>query len=122
MLWMVAVGGAVGATLRYVIMGKLAHLLGSNFPSPTLIVNVSGSLLMGLLVALLARTSFATMELRAFLAVGVLGGYTTFSSFSLDFLTLVERGDILPACLYALSSLILSLIAVFAGIYIGRVF
>lgn len=122
MLWIVATGGAIGASIRYIVMGKITGLLGSSFPYATLIINVSGSLLMGLLIGILARTSVATMELRAFLAIGVLGGYTTFSSFSLDFLTLFERGDLLPAFLYIASSVVLSLAAIFAGIYLVRAF
>lgn len=120
MLWMVALGGAIGAVSRYVLMGRISHWLGLAFPYGTLIINISGSFLMGVLIASLARTSFATMELRAFLAVGVLGGYTTFSSFSLDVVTLFERGQLWPAFLYIISSVGFSLIAVFAGIYLIR--
>lgn len=119
---MVALGGAIGATFRYLCMGKITQLLGSTFPYATLCINVSGSLLMGLLIGILARTSFATMELRAFLAVGVLGGYTTFSSFSLDVLTLFERGQLLLAATYILASVIISLTAIFAGLYLTRIF
>lgn len=122
MLWIIAIGGGIGAVIRYVCMGKINSLLGNGFPYGTLIVNVTGSLLMGLLVGILARTSFATMELRAFLAVGVLGGFTTFSSFSLDFLILFERGQLLPAFLYIATSILLSLVAIFTGIYIMRIF
>ena len=113
---MVALGGALGSVARYLLMGKIAKFLGSDFPYSTLIVNVSGSFLMGILIGLLAKTSFATHELRAFLAVGILGGYTTFSTFSLDILTLTERGDMKNAILYALLSVLLSVLSIFAGV------
>ena len=119
---MVALGGALGSVARYLLMGKIAKFLGSDFPYSTLIVNVSGSFLMGILIGLLAKTSFATHELRAFLAVGILGGYTTFSTFSLDILTLTERGDMKNAILYALLSVLLSVLSIFAGVIGVRAF
>lgn len=112
----VAAGGALGALLRYVLAGRIEHHFGNSFPYAILSINVLGSLLMGVLIAALAHYTPGSQTLRAFLAVGVLGGFTTFSSFSLDFVTLVERGDISAALLYVLLSVGLSLAAIFAGI------
>jgi fluoride exporter len=116
-LVIVALGGALGSMFRYAVMSKIGALWGSNFPYSTLIVNVSGSCLMGILIGLLAKSTFATTEIRAFLAVGVLGGYTTFSTFSLDVLTLWERGEVKQAVIYIALSLVLSIGGIVAGLW-----
>lgn len=117
MLALVALGGALGSVFRYLLMGKIATALGSTFPYGTMIVNISGSFLMGVLIGVLAKTSFATHEIRAFLAVGVLGGFTTFSTFSLDILFLWERGEMRHAVLYAALSVVLSIVGIIAGLF-----
>ena len=116
----VAVGGAIGATGRYLVTVLATRLFGHAFPWGTVIVNVLGSFAMGALITYMALKWSATQEARAFLAVGVLGGFTTFSSFSLDFATLYERKHALVAVLYAAGSVGLSLIAIFAGMALMR--
>jgi CrcB protein len=116
----IAAGGAIGAVGRH-WMGALAlRHLGSAFPFGTLAVNVAGSLAMGILVEVLALRWSASPEMRAFLVVGVLGGFTTFSAFSLEVVSLVGRGAFGNAFLYVGLSLVLTLAAVFAGLHICR--
>lgn len=112
----VAAGGAIGATCRYLVTGKITHIFGTSFPYGTLTVNVTGSLLMGLLIGYLVKTLPHSMELRAFLAVGILGGFTTFSAFSLDVINLFEDGRLIHAMVYILFSVILSILAIFIGL------
>ncbi len=122
MVLSIAAGGALGSVLRHFAgVGALA-LLGSSFPYGTLFVNVLGSFVMGVIVALFAHLGNPSQEMRAFLTVGVLGGFTTFSSFSLDVATLYERGHVGAAGLYIALSLVLSLAAIFAGLFIVRSF
>ena len=111
----VMVGGAVGSGARYLTGRAMTALLGSDYPFGTLAVNLIGGLLMGVLVGVLARNT-ASEAWRLLLAVGVLGGFTTFSSFSLDVVTLIERGAIGVAFGYILLSVIGSIVAVFAGL------
>lgn len=120
MLLAVGVGGGLGAMARYLVGSFLGRLLGSGFPYATLFVNVSGSLVMGLLVEILALKFSISPVWRAFLAVGVLGGYTTFSSYSLEVALLIERNTYGLAALYAMGSVALSVGGLFAGMYIGR--
>ena len=118
---LIAIGGALGAVARYLMMNLIGHNLGNNFPYATVIVNVSGSLAMGLLIGWLANAiPQNASDIRLFLAVGVLGGYTTFSSFSLDAITLFERGELAAMAIYILSSVCLSLIGLLVGLYIVR--
>jgi CrcB protein len=119
---LVAAGGGIGAALRHLANMLALRLLGPGFPWATLFVNVAGCLAMGLLAGWLARRAGgSSAELRLFLATGILGGFTTFSAFSLDFATLWERGELLPAFGYVTASVVLSLAAVFAGLWIARV-
>lgn len=118
---LVGAGGALGAVARYgtgVLFGRLGI---TGFPWTTMTANVTGSFAMGLLIGWLALSgSESQNELRLFLAVGVLGGFTTFSSFSLDAITLFERGEWLPAAAYVLISVAVSLVALMAGLAIMR--
>ncbi|RZT47384.1 camphor resistance protein CrcB [Sphingomonas sp. BK036] len=111
----VMVGGAVGSGARYLTGRAMTALLGPDYPFGTLAVNLIGGLLMGVLVGVLARNT-ASEAWRLLLAVGVLGGFTTFSSFSLDVVSLIERGAIGVAFGYILLSVIGSIVAVFAGL------
>jgi CrcB protein len=120
MIMAVAAGGAFGAVARYVVAGQVGHWLGTGFPWGTLAVNVIGSLIMGTLAELFALVWSPGPEMRALLIVGVLGGFTTFSSFSLDAILLIERNDWWPAVLYIGGSVILSLAAFFAGMRLLR--
>jgi CrcB protein len=118
---LVGAGGAIGAMGRYGVGVATGRVLPLSFPYGTLLVNVAGSLLMGVLVGLLARfTPDWQNEARLFLAVGVLGGFTTFSSFSLDTIVLVERGALLQAAFYVAASVILSILALYCGLLITR--
>ncbi|MDH1113138.1 fluoride efflux transporter CrcB [Rhizobium pusense] len=117
---LVAAGGAIGSVFRYLVGVWSVRLAGVNFPWGTLTVNVVGSFLIGLLVELVARRLNAPMEMRLFLVTGVLGGFTTFSSFSLDAVSLFERGALGLSAVYVLASLSVSIAAVFAGLALGR--
>ncbi|MGE0005038.1 MAG: fluoride efflux transporter CrcB [Parvibaculaceae bacterium] len=118
-LW-IALGGALGAALRHGLNIGIARLAGDGFPWHTMLINVTGSLVMGLLVTLMALRWNVGGEIRAFLTTGILGGYTTFSSFSLDFALLVERKAYALAGAYALGSVVMSLVAIFAGMALAR--
>lgn len=116
----VAAGGALGAVARHLTGLAALRLLGPHFPWGTLTVNILGSFLMGALIGALALRGHASPLLRAFLAVGVLGGFTTFSSFSLDAVTLIERRAHLAALGYVLASVLLSIAALIAGLRLIR--
>lgn len=111
-LAMVAIGGALGSVLRYL----MSVWLNGGFPYGTLVVNIAGCFVMGLLAGYGAFVGQLPEPWRVFLMVGVLGGFTTFSAFSLDVLTLAERGQPAQAALYVLLSVALSLFAVFGGV------
>jgi CrcB protein len=117
---LVAVGGAIGASLRHLVGLMTVRLFGSAFPWGTLTVNVVGSFVMGIIVELIARRLNASMELRLFLMTGLLGGFTTFSSFSLDTATMWERGEVAIAAGYVAGSVVLSIGALFAGLAVMR--
>jgi len=118
-LW-VALGGGIGAAARHGVNVWSGRLLGTEFPWATLIVNVAGCFVMGLLTGLLALKLNLSQEARAFLTTGILGGFTTFSAFSLDVALLVERKAMLAAGAYAAASVLLSIAAVFAGLHLIR--
>ncbi len=111
----VMVGGAVGSGARYLTGRAMTELLGAGYPFGTLAVNLVGGLLMGVLVGVLARNA-APEGWRLLIGVGVLGGFTTFSSFSLDVVTMAERGAPGLALGYILVSVIGSIAALFAGL------
>ena len=115
-LW-IALGSALGGAARYGCAGLAARWLGATFPWGTLLVNVSGSLLIGLLAALMAPDGrlLAAPDVRAFLMIGILGGFTTFSSFSLETLNLMRDGEWLFAFANVLLSVVLCLVAVWLG-------
>ena len=120
----VALGGAIGALLRYQTGRGLTHWLGvqavTTFPWATLTVNVLGSLAMGALAGFLARHGHGGEQWRLFLGVGVLGGFTTFSSFSLEMMLLIERGQPFQALTYALVSVLAGLTALYLGLIAMR--
>ncbi|MCB1438902.1 MAG: fluoride efflux transporter CrcB [Nitratireductor sp.] len=117
----VALGGAVGASLRHLSGLALLRLAGPGFPVGTLFVNIVGSLVMGLFIGWLARRSGgSSTELRLFVTTGLLGGFTTFSAFSLDVANLWEKGQGTLAASYVLASVFFSIMAVFAGLAIAR--
>jgi CrcB protein len=116
----IALGGAVGAVGRHFAAAKIAALLGHGFPFGTLAVNVVGSFVMGALVETMALAWSPSAEMRAFLTVGILGAFTTFSTFSLDVAVLVERGQSLNAAIYIIVSVSLSVAGLFAGLHLFR--
>ena len=116
---LVFIGGGLGAVARHGVNRAGLAVLGPGFPWWTLAVNVSGSFLIGLLAGLFGAWE-SGHNLRLFLTTGVLGGFTTFSAFSLDALTLWERGAFLQAGLYVLGSVILSLLAAAIGLMVAR--
>ena len=120
-LLLVGLGGGLGAIARHGVGIAWRKAGVSGFPWATLSVNVIGSLAMGLLVAWLARKGGHGQEnIRLFVAIGFLGGFTTFSSFSLDFMTLMERGQMAGALGYAAASVVLSIGALAIGLALGR--
>ena len=120
----VALGGAIGALLRYQTGRWMTWWLGPNaitaFPWATLTVNVLGSLAMGLLAGFLARHGQGGEQWRLFLGVGVLGGFTTFSAFSLEMMILIERGQAAQGLIYALVSVLAGLTALYLGLILMR--
>ena len=111
-IW-VALGGALGAVGRYLV--GLSLKTASGFPWATISVNILGSLLMGLVIGWLSRQNGGSDALRLFVAVGILGGFTTFSAFSMDLFTLLERRDIAATMLYLGGSLLGGLVAFIIG-------
>jgi fluoride exporter len=121
----VALGGAIGAVLRYQVGRGLTRWLGAGvvtaFPWATLTVNLVGSLAMGLLAGWLARHGQGGEQWRLFMGVGVLGGFTTFSAFSLEMMMLVERGQAAQAFIYAAVSVLAGLSALYIGMIAMRI-
>ena len=118
---LVGAGGALGAMARYGCGSLIGRWLPMSFPLPTLSINIAGSVLMGIFVGLLARHMPPQQaELRLFIAIGMLGGFTTFSSFSLDTIALVENGAVLQAGLYVLLSVVVCLIGLYLGLLMTR--
>ena len=116
----VALGGAIGASARHLANGLMMRLAGPSFPWGTMTVNILGSFIMGVAIALFARYVHATNELRLLVATGFLGGFTTFSAFSLDTVLLFERGAVTTAVAYTVFSVALSIGALFAGLTLIR--
>ena len=119
-LLIVAAGGAIGASLRHLTGLVALRLMGPAFPWGTLAVNIVGSFVMGLMVELIARRFGASADLRLFIATGVLGGFTTFSAFSLDAVNLFNRAGFSLAALYVSASVAGAILALFAGLAAGR--
>lgn len=116
----IAIGGAIGATLRFIVSTNVHRLLGRDFPYGTLTVNVLGSLLMGFLFIMLVERQISSIELRSGLLFGVLGAFTTFSSFSFETLALLESGDWSKALINVFMSITCCLLATWVGLGIGR--
>ena len=119
---LVFIGGGLGAALRHGVNMASARLLGATFPYATLFENVSGSLVMGLLAGYFAFKGDAAQSWRLFFTTGILGGYTTFSAFSLDSALLYERGELGIAALYVVCSVVLSIAGLFGGLALVRQF
>ena len=119
-IFAVAVGGAIGATGRYLFNLQMLRLLGPNFPWGTFGVNLIGSFIMGLVAGLFALRLDLSAEMRSFITTGILGGFTTFSAFSLEVGLLWERGAAGQALLYALGSVLFGVAAMFLGLWLVR--
>lgn len=116
----VALGGAVGAVGRYITVSAVGAMFGTGFPLGTLVVNVLGSLILGAFIELSALVWSPSPELRAMIVVGMLGAFTTFSTFSLDVVSMFTRGDHSMAFGYVLASVVFSIGALWAGMSITR--
>jgi fluoride exporter len=117
---LVFIGGGIGSTLRHLINVVSARWLGTAFPYHTFIINITGSAVMGLIAGYLAFKGEASQPWRLFLMTGILGGYTTFSAFSLDAALLYERGEIGLVLFYVLGSVLFSIAGLFAGLALVR--
>lgn len=118
---MVALGGALGSLARYFVAGAVQPAWWPGFPFGIFVVNITGGLVMGLIAGLAALKLNLTPEMRAFLTTGILGGYTTFSTFSLDSAMLMERGAYVQAGAYVVGSVVLSILALFGGLWLMRI-
>ncbi|HEV2642016.1 MAG TPA: fluoride efflux transporter CrcB [Candidatus Elarobacter sp.] len=120
LLWYIAAGSALGGVTRYLVGFAIQQRAGVAFPLGTLIINVTGSLLLGFLLRAALEGVSISPEMRAFLTTGFCGGYTTFSTFSYDSIALVQGGEYRRAAIYVTLSVVLSLIATFAGIALAQ--
>jgi CrcB protein len=120
MIWSVALGGAVGSVSRLLLAGFLQRHSGTSFPVWTLVVNVSGSILLGFLMRYLVDGVPVSVDVRAMLTTGFCGGYTTFSTFSYETVALFEQGDWRRGSAYVLASVTLSLAGTLLGIRLAR--
>ena len=116
----IALGGASGALLRYWTSSGVYVLMGRDFPYGTLAVNVLGSLLMGFLTIMMLERMSVGPEMRGALLIGLLGAFTTFSTFSMETLFLIEQGDLLKAFLNVLLSVVVCIAAAWFGLKVGR--
>ncbi len=116
MIWFVAIGGAVGSVARFLVAVLIQRWSPSTFPAGTLLINITGSFLLGFLMRSALGTSSITPEVRALLTTGFCGGYTTFSTFSYDSIMLIESGQFGRAGVYVVLSVGASLLATVAGI------
>ena len=116
----IAAGGALGAVGRYAVMVGAGQWAGFGFPYGTIVVNIVGSFLLGVLVEIMALVWTPSEEMRVFLVVGVLGAFTTFSNFSFDTVALIQRNELGLAALYVAGSVILSVVGFFAGLTVLR--
>jgi CrcB protein len=120
-LFLVMIGGAIGAGFRYQIGSVAFRHLGPGFPYGTWMINLLGGFLMGLLAGVLARIAMGGEQFRLFLGVGVLGGFTTFSSFSLETFNMFSRGQHILAAAYAVSSVVGSVLLLILGLFLSRI-
>jgi len=116
----VAVGGAIGSVMRYLVGIGAGRLFGTDFPWGTLIINITGSFVMGVFAGLFATRWNLPQATRIFLTVGICGGYTTFSTFSLDSFYLIERGELAATAVYMIGSAVLSVGALIGAMHLVR--
>lgn len=120
----IACGGAIGAVLRYILMNLIGsrNILGLHMPYGTLAVNIIGSFIMGMFITYIGRHADGVQNAHLFFAVGMLGSFTTFSTFSLDVITMMQRGEIVPMAIYIILSVSVSIVALFFGLLLMRQF
>jgi len=116
----IAAGGAIGAVGRYSVMTAVSHLFGADYPYGTILVNLIGSFVLGGLLESLKYFSAISNELQVFLIVGVLGSFTTFSTFSMDVVVLMQRNEMFAAGLYILGSFVVSIGGLFLAMILFR--
>ena len=114
-------GGGCGALSRYLIIDQMNKLGTNSFPYGTMLVNVLGAFLIGIVYYLLMSKIIINEQLKVFITIGFLGGFTTFSSFNLDFFRLIESGNIFPALMYALATLLTTIVAFFIGYSLSKI-
>ena len=120
MIWLVALGGALGSVSRFLLGPALQRAFNATFPVGTLFINILGSMILGFIMRLTVEGVNVTPEARAFIAIGFCGGFTTFSTFSYEAMRLLEDGEGSRAALYILASVLLSLGAAFVGLVAAR--
>jgi len=120
LLIFVALGGAIGAVGRFVVMSAVGHIAHTGFPWGTLTVNVLGAFILGSVIEISALAWSPSPEVRAMVVVGMLGAFTTFSTFSMDLYYLLERGALINASVYAVGSVLVCLVAFSLGLYVFR--
>jgi len=118
--WAIAIGAAVGGVSRYYLSAAVQHRVGSTFPWGTLVINVTGSLVLGFIMRYAISTPALSVEMRALLTTGFCGGYTTFSTYSYETAALIEDGQLGRAGTYALASVLLALAGTFGGFALAR--
>ncbi|MGL3212909.1 fluoride efflux transporter CrcB [Bradyrhizobium sp. BR 1433] len=118
----VAIGGSLGSVARYLVAIGAGRLVGTEFPWGTLVINIVGSFLIGVFAEAFALSWNASQAMRVFLTVGICGGFTTFSTFSLDAIVLMQRGELWSAGTYIAASVALSIFALFGGLLLVRAF
>tara|TARA_X000000368_G_scaffold254467_1_gene201145 strand:+ start:1374 stop:1751 length:378 start_codon:yes stop_codon:yes gene_type:complete len=114
-------GGGCGALSRYLIIDQMNKLGTNSFPYGTMLVNVLGAFLIGIVYYLLMSKIIINEQLKVFITIGFLGGFTTFSSFNLDFFRLIESGNIFPALMYALATLLTTIVAFYIGYSLSKI-
>ena len=120
LLMLATVGGGLGAGARYLVQAGMMRVLGAGFPWWTFAINIVGSFLMGVVATHVAARFGGSPEVRTFLATGILGGFTTFSAFSLDVANLVEKNQFAAAAFYVAGSVGLSILALYAGFALAK--
>ncbi|HJP56132.1 MAG TPA: fluoride efflux transporter CrcB [Gemmatimonadales bacterium] len=120
LIWYIALGSAIGGAGRFLVAELVQRAATTTFPTGTLAVNLTGSFLLGFIVRYAIETPAVSPELRAFLTIGICGGYTTFSTFSFETVRMLEDGEWMRASLYVGSSLVLAVGAVFLGFAAAR--
>lgn len=120
LFWAIAVGAAAGGVSRFYLTVAMQQRFGDAFPWGTLLINVTGSLLLGFIIRYAMATPSMSLELRLMLTTGFCGGYTTFSAYSYETAVMLEKGEYGRASLYSIGSVVLALLATFAGFMIAR--